>query len=115
MNECVKAALAELEAHGIRDVAVVNGSKHPQLRFRVNGGPMRMLTVAATPSDWRAPANTRRDVRKILREAGLIVASEKPAPQPPPPAKLDRVSLLEQRVAALEAILTQRSATEEFQ
>jgi hypothetical protein len=98
-NPCLDTALAELESAGIRDVQIVRGSKHPQVRFRVNGGPVRAFTVPGTPSDQRAPANTRRDVRNLLRECGVSMDRERPKP---PPKKPDRVSLLEQRVAALE-------------
>jgi hypothetical protein len=71
----------------------------PKLRFTVNGGPVQLLTVAGTPSDQRSPANTRRDVRTLLRQCGVGADRERPRK---PPLKLDRISLLERRVAALE-------------
>jgi hypothetical protein len=59
--------------------------------------------LPGSPSDWRSPHNTKRDVRILLRELGVITTPEpKPAP---PPRKLDRVTLLEQRVKALELAL----------
>jgi hypothetical protein len=99
-NPCVTAALRELENAGIRNVEVTRGSRHPQLRFQINGGPVRIFTVAGTPSDWRAADNTRSDMRRLLRSAGVIVA---PDPRPaPPPRQPSRVELLEKRIAALE-------------
>jgi hypothetical protein len=97
-NACLDAALAELESAGVRDIQIARGSKHPQLRFRINGGALRAFTVAGTPSDVRSPANTRRDVRILLRQCGVNLNQERP----PPPKKPDRLSLLERRVAALE-------------
>jgi hypothetical protein len=81
-NECVNAALAELEKVGIRNVEIARGSKHPQLRFQINGIP-RIFGVSGTPSDWRTPANTARDVRKLLRQHGITTA---PDPRPAAPA-----------------------------
>jgi hypothetical protein len=71
-NECIEVALAELEAVGIRDVVVAHGSKHPQLRFSINGGPLHVFAVCGTPSDHRSSANTRRDLRKLLRERAFF-------------------------------------------
>ena len=44
-----------------------------------------MLAIPNTASDWRSPANTRSDLRKLLRADGLLEAngaSPKPAPDP---------------------------------
>ncbi len=103
-NDCLTAALAELERHGIRDYEIARGSKHLQLRFRINGGPAHMFTVPGTPSDWRSSENTKHDLRGVLREIGVITPEPKPAPCRPTP-KLDRIAELERRVAALEAII----------
>ena len=43
-------------AIGIRDLVVAHGSKHPQLRFKINGGPLHVFAVPGTPSDHRSPA-----------------------------------------------------------
>lgn len=102
-NACLDIGLAELESAGIRDIQIAHGSKHPQIRFRINGGPLHAFTVPGTPSDQRAPANTRRDVRVLLRQCGVNLNQERPKP---PPKKPDRISLLERRVAALEHKLT---------
>jgi hypothetical protein len=71
-NPCLDAALAELEAVGIRDFQLARGGKHLQLRWSVNGHPTRMLVVPVTPSDWRSDRNTRRDIRALLRLDGLL-------------------------------------------
>jgi hypothetical protein len=71
-NPCLEAAVAELEQAGIRDFKVARGGRHLQLRWLVAGRSMRLLTIARSPSDWRAAHNTRRDVRKLLRLDGLL-------------------------------------------
>jgi hypothetical protein len=102
-NDCLTAALDVLEEHGIRDVQIARGSRHPQLRFRVNGGGLRVFSLPGTSSDHRSPQNTRRDVRILLRECGVNLNQERPKP---PPKRPDRITLLERRVAALEHELT---------
>jgi hypothetical protein len=82
-NACLDAALAELDAVGIRDYQLARGGKHLQLRWTVAGRTLRMLTIPLTPSDWRSPQNTRSDLRRLLREDGLLEpngarCSEKP-------------------------------------
>jgi hypothetical protein len=71
-NACLDAALAELDAVGIRDYQLARGSKHLQVRWTTASGVLRILTIPGTPSDWRSPANTRRDMRRLLRADGLI-------------------------------------------
>jgi hypothetical protein len=70
-NPCLDAALAELDAVGIRDYQLARGSKHLQVRWTV-AGVLRMMTIPGSPGDWRSPANTRRDMRRLLREDGLL-------------------------------------------
>jgi hypothetical protein len=70
-NLCLDAALAELDAVGIRDYQLARGAKHLQVRWTV-AGVLRMMTIPGSPSDWRSPANTRRDMRRLLREDGLL-------------------------------------------
>ena len=70
-NACLDAALAELDAVGIRNYQLARGSKHLQVRWTV-AGVLRMMTIPGSPSDWRSPQNTRRDMRRLLREDGLI-------------------------------------------
>ena len=99
-NPCLDIALRELESAGIRGVEHANGGKHIQVRWRVNDGELRMYSLPATPSDWRATHNTKAGIRRILREDGVI---SPPPRQPDPPRKPDRLGELERRVATLEA------------
>jgi hypothetical protein len=99
-NDCLQAALAELEAVGIRDIIVAQGGKHPQVQWHVNGGGLRVYSLPGTPSDHRSSRNVRAEIRRILRQDGLI---ELPSPKPKPaPQKVDRITALERRVAELE-------------
>ena len=82
-NACLDAALAELDAVGIRDYQLARGGKHLQLRWTVAGRTLRMLTIPLTPSDWRSPQNTRSDLRRLLREDGLLESNgARAAPKP---------------------------------
>jgi hypothetical protein len=71
-NACLDAALAELDAVGIRDYQLARGGKHLQLRWTIAGHALRVLTIPLTPSDWRSPQNTRSDLRKLPRQDGLL-------------------------------------------
>ena len=66
-NESLQAALRELELIGATEVVVEHG-KHLKVRF-IYDGQRKVLFMASTPSDWRATENTRRDLRRVLREA----------------------------------------------
>jgi hypothetical protein len=70
-NDDLDAALGELDKVGIRDVVVVRGGKHLQLRWMVHGH-QRMVTVPCTASDLRSTLNTRAEVRKLLRSDKLL-------------------------------------------
>ena len=105
-NPCLAVALRELEAAGVRGVEQAHGGKHLQLRWRVNGHEMRIYSMPCTPSDFRSPRNGRADIRRLLREDGVLVTQERAAS--PPARKPDRVTLLERRVAALEQALARR-------
>jgi hypothetical protein len=96
-NPCLQVALHELSLAGVRDVERAYGSKHLQLRWRING-ITRVCTLPITPSDVRSPNNTRAQVRQLLKEDGLLPTERKP----PAPRPESRVVLLERRVAALE-------------
>jgi hypothetical protein len=98
-NPCLAAALEELASVGIRHPDIANGSKHLQIRWLNASGARRMVAVPTTPSDWRSPENTRRDVRSILRADNMLDA---PAPRTPPPRQPSRLELVERRLAALE-------------
>jgi hypothetical protein len=115
-NPCLDAALQELSAAGVRDVKQAYGGKHLQLRWPVNGsGVERMYSMPSTPSDVRSAANTRADIRRILREDGMLFTAER---RPPAPKMPDRATVLERRIVALEqrnAMLEQRLAALEQQ
>jgi hypothetical protein len=106
-NECLAAALRELDAAGVRDIEQVNGGKHLQLRWRVNGhAALRMYSLPVTPSDWRAPRNTRAEIRRILRADGVLVVPEKVAPAPArKPDTVTRMDGLERRLGELEGLV----------
>jgi hypothetical protein len=96
-NDCLDAALEELSDAGIRDVAHARGGKHWQVRWNGPNGATRVYSLPSTPSDGRSAANTRADIRRLLREDGYLVDRE-----PAKPKSLDRVGRLEQRLVALE-------------
>jgi hypothetical protein len=97
-NECLEIALRELEAVGVRDIEQAHGSKHLQLRWRVNGRDTRVYTLPCTPSDVRSSHNVRADIRRLLHEDGVQTTAPKSLVVKQP----DRFTLLERRVAALE-------------
>ena len=107
MKKRLNIALQELESAGIRDVERANGGKHLQLRWRVNGGTLRVYSMPATPSDWRASRNTRADVRRLLREDGVLTERAKPQPVT---AKVTEPTA-QQRLTALEQPELQLGAT----
>lgn len=114
-NPCLEVAMNELAKVGIRDVTHSFGGKHQQIRFRVNGAAECMYVLPSTPSDFRSAANVRADIRRILKEDGMLTTTERRPPAPRPP---DRVTLLERRIVALEqrnAMLEQRLAALEQQ
>jgi len=78
-NACLDAALAELDAVGIRDYQLARGGKHLQLRWSVAGHALRVLTI------WRSPQNTRSDLRKLLRQDGLLETNGTHPPMKPNP------------------------------
>lgn len=88
----------ELKQAAIREIEVVRGSKHHQVRWKVNGNAPRFITIPGSPSDWRWEQNLRADVRRMLRADGLLVDPEaKSRPKPP-----DRLTRLEQSMRSLE-------------
>ena len=110
-NPCLDAALAELEAVGIRDYQLARGGKHLQLRWTVAGHSLRMLTVPLTPSDWRSPRNTRSDIRKLLRLDGLL---EMPQPNGAHPPVKPAVETWRQQLDELARRLSQLSVPNQF-
>jgi hypothetical protein len=67
------------------------------VRWGGSNGATRIYNLPCTPSDVRAAANVRSEVRRLLREDGFLVDREPAKPKP-----LDRMSRLEQRLAAVE-------------
>ena len=104
-NPCLEIARTELKRVGIRDVEVAHGGKHPQLRFRINGGPLHVFAVPGSPSDWRSAENTKHELRRLLRELGVLTIPERPEPPPRPAPKPDRFAELERRMKALEDLV----------
>jgi hypothetical protein len=105
-NPCLDAALDVLTACGIRNITRSVGSKHLQLRWRIDGHPERMVSLPVTPSDFRSAANTRAQVRHMLREDGVITDPIR-TPAPPPPTLTRRVAMLEGLVATLRRELAE--------
>jgi hypothetical protein len=63
------------------------------------------MNGCGTSGDWRSPANTKSDLRKYLREHGVITAPERPEPPPRPAPKPSRFDELERRMVELEEIV----------
>jgi hypothetical protein len=99
-NPCLTLALAELAEAGVRDPVVANGGKHLQLRWFTPRGERRCFAVSGTPSDWRTPQNTVHDLRRILREDGML--EETASPKAPPSRQPSQLELLKRRVAEIE-------------
>jgi hypothetical protein len=70
-SAALEAVKEELDAVGVKyDVDI---SKHFLVTWFVNGR-RRRTSVVRTGSDHRGPMNARHDVRRMLREDGLIEA-----------------------------------------
>jgi len=69
-NDCIEAACAELRSVNIEPL-VRPGGKHAAIVW-LHSGKERTYYAPLTPSDWRASKNTRTDIRKILRNDGII-------------------------------------------
>ena len=81
-NPCLEAALRELSNADIRDIERSYGGKHLQLRWRANGHGLRLYSLALTPSDWRGPRNVVADIRRVLREDGMLAVLPPKSPKP---------------------------------
>ena len=102
-NPCIAAVKRLLAEVGIREYLIVPGGKHPQLRFSVNGeNVVHVFSLSGTPSDWRSAENTKRDLKKLLRDIGVLVPEPKPQPLPPE-RKLNCVAELEQQISKLKS------------
>jgi hypothetical protein len=69
-TEILRAATDELDALDIRFVVEVH--KHLKLRW-VAGGHRRMLVMPISPSDVRIRHHVRGQIRKMLRQDGLLI------------------------------------------
>lgn len=99
-NPCLIVAKAELSIAGIRDVITSYGGKHLQIRWITDRGE-RIYTMPTTPSDVRSEANTRADIRRMLREDGYLTPVNRPLPSRLP-SLAERIANLERRLTALE-------------
>ena len=98
-NLCLDAALDELARAGIHDPVIARGAKHPQLRWTTTRGQLRVFAVPGTPSDWRSAENVRHDLRRILRDDGMLAV---PEPRAAPAKQPSRIELLERRLTEAE-------------
>src|SRR5215469_14318558 len=79
-NPELDAITVELTNNGVR-YSIEEDGKHLKIRWWHKGRP-RIIGCARTASDWRAAANNRALVRRLLREDGYDVdAAPKPAPK----------------------------------
>lgn len=69
-NECISAVTDELGKHGITYDVEPRG-KHVAIVF-VYGGIEYTHIAPASPSDWRAPMNSKSQIRRLLRDIGAI-------------------------------------------
>jgi hypothetical protein len=108
-NACLDVALRELAAAGIRDVVQAPGGKHWQIQWQANG-ECRMYSLPVTPSDHRAAANTRAEIRRMLRADGFLVDQPKPVKVQPPSLQDEirwlkaEIRNLKDRMAKLEGV-----------
>lgn len=106
-NECMDAAVGVLSDAGITDVVRSYGGKHLQLRWTTPNGEPRLYSMAATPSDHRRAArNVRADVRRMLRQDGML-AVEEPRRAPDERQRIEaRIATHERKLANLRRLLT---------
>lgn len=71
---CVASAVEELERAGV-DYSVELEGKHPKIIWYA-GDQRRIYCTSRTPSDYRAPMNTRHEVRRMLREDGYFASKD---------------------------------------
>src|SRR5262245_26247945 len=104
----------ELARYGIKPDIEPNGRGHVLMHWRVHGHH-QSITVAKTPSDWRAQRNNIAKVRRLLRNAGVDTTAEQTvsvplcslSPQQRQTILLeDRITQLERDVAMLLDRLT---------
>ena len=99
-NPCLDAVLGELAEVGIWSPQVI-GNGHLQFVWQNAHGQRRMVSISSSPSALSAPAAARADVRRILKQDGMIdVDGARAAPR-----QLSRLERLGQRIHRLEAQL----------
>jgi hypothetical protein len=98
-NSCLAAAIKELAKAGVHHPEIAHGAKHLQLRWTTPRGERRVFAVPGTPGDWRSVENTRHDLRRVLRDDGML---ETASPRTPPLRQPSRIELLERRLAEIE-------------
>ena len=98
-NLCLSAALEELGKAGIHEPVIAHGAKHPQLRWTTPRGELRVFAVPGSSADWRSAENVRHDLRKILRNDGMLAT---PEPRSAPVKQPSRIELIERRLAEVE-------------
>lgn len=72
----VDIVTAEVVSVGL-EVEVVQGGKHPKIRFYVSGQRYTFV-VPATASDHRSALNCRAGIRRLIRQA--LAESDLPSP-----------------------------------
>ena len=101
------AILAELRAAGMQGVTIINQTKHPRAQWSHKGEP-RTYIFPSTPGDGnRGLKNCVADVRRILRQDGLLPADSEPRP----PKSSPPIERARQQIKALEAELAQANST----
>ena len=68
----IAAVVTELREAGARDIVVIQGAKHPRVQWTGRNGQRRFYTLSGTLSDRRGLANARADVRRLLRDDGML-------------------------------------------
>jgi hypothetical protein len=80
-NPCLDAAIEVLEQCGIRDREIARGSKHPQIRFRINGeAALHVFALSGTASDHRSPGSKPDAITRLFGawSAGAPVSDPRP-------------------------------------
>ena len=67
MNSYQKDILDFLSDYGATGIEISHGGKHPKVEFDFRGKHVA-YTIAASPSDHRASANTISDLKRLLGE-----------------------------------------------
>lgn len=74
VSPCIEAVVEELSAAGIKS-RIEYGGKHAHVVWLHNNKERRFAT-SLTPGDWRSAMNSRTEIRRILRNDGIIDVPE---------------------------------------